>query len=405
MKLLKSLFMAWMAFSMVLPTEMKKNKPKPTSKPKPKPLPKDPISKICKVTIPDDPLTEVGLSTPFYLNGCIMNQDEAVFAQAVIYDNVKQEFFEYTPLIVTASSQNVIPPIAPKFPDNSTVALWFGSNDFPVQLVNEIGISNGNCVDNVDGSLFGQFAHCNAIEFFQNTETFRKFPVNQIAADGGDCPTSRSWIVVDADPSDNLPTSYLALADGTVLSDTPENRKTFNGLFTILFNPSDEGLMNFFIQPALQCPVWKVQSLQSPTLKRSTLPTNELFAHFYEKQPALIPVGSPFSLLNGKPSLAKLNALRAGVGQPTLAFLDDASTRTFCDGMIKHGLARLKINKQRFSLVISPAPDIANDLFLFLSARLSNSFEALNCKKLLGTPNPVKLIRENGIVTNAILFS
>jgi len=76
----------------------------------------------------------------------------------------------------------------------------------------------GNCVNGLGGTLFGQFAYCNAGAFFQLANS-------EIAANKLQVPASRrprrpampdrtDFSVIDQDQSDNVTTHYLATANG-----------------------------------------------------------------------------------------------------------------------------------------------------------------------------------------------
>jgi hypothetical protein len=262
--------------------------------------------------------------------------------------------------------------------------------------------------------IFGQFAHCNAVAFYEAVNNAIKNgnqlvphpPPLGIAVDGLPCPTTRSFFIVDQDPSDNLVTTYLLdPATNKVMQDTPANRLQFPNAI-ILKNGSDNRLLTV-LNLALGCTSYMVPSLTDPQgiLKSASLPTNEIHAMMYQMNPmALIPKGDPMVRVvtnNGPiPSLVKINAYRHGVNQPQITNLDQASTSFFCVHMIEE-LPRLQNNKALFTTQPSPDPAAANNLFTFLANRFSQSYMNLKCDVILDVMNPVNLVMTNNIVVDA----
>ena len=69
--------------------------------------------------------------------------------------------------------------------------------------------------------------------------------------------------------------------------------------------------------------------------------------------------------------------------------------------MINIATARLKLDAPMETGTASPVPDLGNNLATFLAARLSGSFDNLNCKNY-GLTNPVTLTTDaNGVATAA----
>ena len=66
------------------------------------------------------------------------------------------------------------------------------------------------------------------------------------------------------------------------------------------------------------------------------------------------------------------------------------------------GMRRIQQDEQQFTNFATPVPDEGNNLFTFMAARLSASFENLGCGALLNAPNPVNLTLDaNGVATAA----
>jgi len=121
------------------------------------------------MTVPPNPLTAQGLATPFTVTGCNQRDFAAQgsFVEAAIFDPAANSISIYHPLVVNqgdAAGQNFITPVTPTVPAGATVGLWFGSNGLTLTLT---GSGAGQCVNGFDGSIFGQFAHCNGDVFMK----------------------------------------------------------------------------------------------------------------------------------------------------------------------------------------------------------------------------------------------
>ncbi len=78
-------------------------------------------------------------------------------------------------------------------------------------MVTTNSLNDGNCVNGGGNvfTFFGQYAYCNAPAFYAAVNNAIMLgqlivPKLGIAADGGPCPTTRDFIVVDQDQSDNV---------------------------------------------------------------------------------------------------------------------------------------------------------------------------------------------------------
>jgi hypothetical protein len=122
----------------------------------------------------------------------------------------------------------------------------------------------------------------------------------------------------------------------------------------------------------------------------------------------MVPAGDPFVQGANGPSLSKLNAYRAGVGQPHVSSLNQASTRTYCQNLLRTGLPRIAEDQRFTGPAASPSPTVGSTLFNFLAARFNQTFSNgdgfLHCEQLLGVQNPVKLqMNAAGVVTGATI--
>lgn len=371
----------------------------------------------CALIVPNAPLSAGGLATPWQLardgaNPCKeANPDASAFVEAAILDPTTGQVSVYSPLVVDVGSRPAITPTAPALPAGAVVGIWVGFNGDNLVLR---GPGRTSCVGGVNGSPFGQNAFCNATAFFQAAHQAMQAgklvpPALGNAKDGRPCPTTRDFSVVDQDQSDNTTTTYLVTADGRLAQDTPANAAALQGS-TVAKNGSDEALLSRGIGVALGCTPWTVPNLADPAhQQRSTAwALNELMAGARQAAPvALVPSADPFVLVEGQPSLDKLNAYRAGVDQTQVSSLSQADTTAYCRSLLTTGLPRLAADRQFTEPAPSPFPADASNLFNFLALRFNQTFSNgdgfLRCQRLLGVRNPVKLQMTGDVVTGAVI--
>jgi hypothetical protein len=343
----------------------------------------------CTLIVPNAPLSAQGLATPYQLvatnrrNGPCReaNVNQSAFVEATILDPATGALSIYRPLVINLGTRPAAPPVVPKLAPGSIVGVWFG---FQGDVLTLRGATNG-CVNGLPGSPFGQFAYCGAPEFFAAANNAiragkLKVPPLGMARDGKPCPTTRDFSVVDQDQSDNLDTSYLALADGRTAQNTPANAQALPAT-TILRNASDNGLLNAFLHPALGCKPFTAPDITAGGAQAPSLALNELQAAAAQAEPvALIPPNNPMAQIKGRPSIAKINLYRAGVNmRPFDPAVDTA--RGYCQNLVTIAPARLRLD--RLFTVVAPSPDpaAARNLFTFLQQRLKASFTGLACNQ------------------------
>lgn len=372
----------------------------------------------CSLRVPDQPLTAQGLATPYQLFATDQEQgpcneanaNQSAFVQAVIFDPATNALSAYEPLVIDQGTKPAIAPVAPQLPQGAIVGLWFGFNGTTLHLTGDK--AGGLCINGRHGSDFGQFAYCNAPQFFHAVNAAIQagklaVPPAGTANDGQPCLTTRSFALVDMDQSDNVQTRYLANGDGQTAQMSDANAGQIQNP-TTLGNPSDNALLSRFVDPALGCQAWQIPDLVNNGTMTATLATDELQAAANQQAPvALIPSGDEMVLVNNNSSLSKVNAYRIGVDQMPAATANDASTTTYCNNLINIALPRLQLDSKVFQNAASPdGGATANSLFTFLASRLNASLSAngLNCVGLLNIENPVKLVTDdNGVVTGATL--
>ena len=270
---------------------------------------------------------------------------------------------------------------------------------------------DGQCVNGIAGSVFGQFAHCNAPAFFDVVNAFQAVgplsppipPLGTSTADKKPCLTSRDFALVDQDPSDNVVTRYLLTAKGTTAVLNAKNKAALPTA-TVIKNGSDEGLL-VVMNAAMGCSPYMAPDLSDSAQALSpALGLNELHAAAAQLPPiALIARSDPMTRgLDGMPSLEKINLYRRGVNQDAVADLGRASSLYFCYYFTKVAPPRLTGLKAAFSASASPFPDVGSNLYTFLGARFSAAYGIMQCEALLDLPVPVALkLNDAGVAIDA----
>ncbi|MGZ3629724.1 MAG: hypothetical protein ACXVDN_18950, partial [Ktedonobacteraceae bacterium] len=283
----------------------------------------------CTLIVPADPLTAIGLATPYQLvatnvnNGPCneANKAQAAFVQAAIFDPATSTLSVYNPLVVDQGTQPAVAPATPQLPQGAVVGIWFGfnGNNLTLQGTNN-SLQTGNCVNGIAGSNFGQFAYCNAPAFFQAANQAIQAgkliaPPVGTARDGLPCPSVRDFAIVDQDQSDNVTTTYLVNGNGQTAQMTTANLAALQNAQPQV-NASDNRLLDVGIDAALGCTPWMAPDLANPGQMVTALPLNELQAAARQVAPvALVPARDPMVLVGTKNNLDKLNAYRVGVDQ------------------------------------------------------------------------------------------
>jgi hypothetical protein len=387
----------------------------------------------CTLIVPANPTSAAGLATPYQLvatnagNGPCheANADQSAFVQgAIITPN--GQITLYNPLVIDQGTQPITAPVAANVPAGSTVGLWFGFNGANLTLrsaANTTSLAQGNCVNGSNGSIFGQFAYCNAPAFFQAANAAvaanrLQIPALGTAKDGLPCPTVRSFALVDMDQSDNVVTHYLTNGTGRTglpnaatkaaiqnAGQTPQMMAAATTV-TDLANGSDNRLLDALVDPTLGCTPWTVPEQTADGAPASALPLNELQAAANQKAPvALVPMNDPMVLVGNNTSTTKTNLYRAGVDQAAIGAADNGSGQTYCQNLYTNPAGIARVFKDQAILVNGPTADAAagNNLFTFLANRAAGAFDGLGCGNF-GLKNPITLTMDgNGVTTAATL--
>jgi hypothetical protein len=368
----------------------------------------DDVNPNCSLIVPANPLSAQGLATPYQLfanddhGACHeSNINQSAFVQAAIIDPATGQISIYEPLVVDKGKKPAVQPVVPTLPQGAIVGIWFGFNGTDLTLKSKNNsLHDGNCVNGLDESVFGQFAYCNAAAFFNAANTAIQagkltVPTLGTARDGQTCMTARDFGLVDQDQSDNVQTQYILTDDGHLAQFSDANLAKFPNS-TILGNPSDNALLTHFVDPALGCQPWQAPDLSNNGAMVSALALDELQAAAHQGTPvALIPNGDPMVLVGDDQNLMKVNLYRMGVDQVAATDSSQASTKTYCQNLLSVGVPRLKLDEPLTIPQGTPDPAMANNLFTFLAQRFSATWTNLNCKDLLGKKSPIN-VKTNG---------
>jgi hypothetical protein len=331
------------------------------------------------------------------------------FVQATILNPATGALSVYDPLVITQGTTPAVAPSVPTLPRNAVVTIDFGFNGTDLTQVGATAnaLKQGNCVNGLNGSVFGQVSFCNGTNFFNEAHQLEaegklKVPSegtsNKIVASGGnlgtgqDCPVTHNFDMVDQDPSDNVTTAYLLNpATGQTAQDTASNAGNIAGS-TLLLNGSDNTLLDLFMDPVLGCTPFQAPDLANNNVPTSSQALDELLAE--KNEPALaglVPENDEMVLSSaGALDPAKDNLYRSEVGQPAISAANNktSSPAMYCQNMINVQTPFLQANQTLLATGQSPVTGTGDNLFTFLANRLSMSFTNLACQNF-GLTNPV----------------
>lgn len=372
----------------------------------------------CTLIVPADPLGAAGLASPYQLTATDPNKGKCTesdaaqqaFVQATILDPATGALSVYSPLVIDEGSQPAAAPVTPTLPANAVVGVWFGFNGDNLTLQDDNNsLAAGNCVNGIDGSIFGQFAACGAANFFTQANAAVaagkiKIPDIGTGKDGFPCGTTRDFTVVDQDQSDNVTATYLLLPDGAVAQNNAANQANLPGA-TPFSNGSDNGLLDSFLDPALGCTPFTAPDLGNDNKPATALALNELQAAAFQQAPiATVPVNDPMTRTGDAAtdlSLDKTNLYRAAVDMAPLPDLGDKGAQ-YCTDLFTVGPERIQQDRNFTEALASPDPAAGTNLFTFLAQRLAASYDNLNCGDLITLKNPIKVqTNGDGVATGA----
>jgi hypothetical protein len=366
------------------------------------------VSMNCTLIAPANPLTAVGLATPWQLSdGCTMANFATLggFVEATILAP-NGTLQVYNPLVITAGTTAATTPIPPTIAAGSQVIINTGFNGNALVLQGA-GATQGLCIDAFGQSIMNQTAACNATAFYADANAqiaagTLTIPLAGTDGQGAACETTSSFSLIDQDQSDNVVTAYLLDGNGLTAQDTAANVAAMAGS-TKITNGSDDALLAEFVDPALGCTPFTAPDTTAAAGTSGSQALNDLSAAKNQlTTPALNPVNDPQLLVAGAFSLGKTNAYRVLQDQPPLAAttVPTQNAATYCQNMVNIQPAKLKLDMGMESVFGSPVAAIGNNLANFLAGRLFASFANLNCQNF-GLVNPVTLMTNGGIAVGA----
>ena len=385
------------------------------------------VNTNCDIIVPAHPLSAVGLATPYQLtgphgdrpaaSGCTManSGNLGAFVQATILDPASGALSVYEPLVITQGTKPAVAPVVPKLPPGAVVTIDFGFNGTNLRLIDETpgALGEGDCVNGLHGSLFTQVSFCNGSSFFRaafRAEARGKLkvpsagvsPVTKQA-----CPTTRSFTLVDQDPSDNVTTLYLLTSGGRTAQFSHQNATALPGA-TQISNGSDNALLDDFVDPALRCHPFEAPDLSQGGSPGTSQALDELSAARSQAPPAaLVPRNDPMTLFQGGLSADKTDLYRANMGQPAIAPSNAVfdSPWAFCTNMTKIQSSFLKDNQSVLGQAPTPEPTEGDNLLTFMASRLVASYGNLRCGHYdSNLSDPVSVIRNHAGVAVGVRF-
>jgi hypothetical protein len=366
----------------------------------------------CSITVPANPLSAKGLSTPWQLgDGCSMANagTQGAFVEATIL-SPNGQLQVYNPLVITAGTTAAATPAAPTIARGSQVIIDVGFNGTNLALVGN-GARQGACVDALGQSLIGQVSACNAVNFYRLADaeiargTLQVTPAGT-STDGQACQTTRNFGMIDQDQSDNVITTYLVNANGQTAQNTAANAAALAGATTVA-NGSDNKLLAAFLDPATGCKPFEATDTTDPTGMSDSQAINELQARATTTTPtAFVPPADEMTLVGGAMNIAKTNVYRSLVDQPLLAANANAAqiSADYCQNMVNIQPARNQLDMASELNATSPVPAVGNTLATFMGNRLSMSFTNLGCNNF-GLANPVTVTLDGNQVATAVTYN
>jgi hypothetical protein len=395
------------------------------------------VNPNCDIIVPAHPLTAKGLATPFQLtgpdgespaaSGCQMINavNLGAFVQATILNPATGALSVYDPLVVTQGTTPAIAPVVPKLPPDAIVTIDFGFNGTALFQVGATrnALAEGHCLAGEPGSVFGQVSFCNGVSFFDaafrlmregrlvvpSEGTSKKIvPTGGAMGTGDDCPTTRNFDMVDQDPSDNVTTTYLLdPATGQTAQNTAAGVARLRGA-TMLFNGSDNTLLDAFLDPVLGCTPFEAPDLGNDGRLATSQALDELLAARNQpKLAALVPENDEMVLDSAdQTDPAKTDLYREEVGQAPVDGQTDASSSPgmFCQNLVDIQTPFLAANQNLLATGQSPVLTVGDTLLTFLANRLNMSFTNLGCQNF-GLTNPVMVVVNGAGAATEVTFN
>jgi hypothetical protein len=238
---------------------------------------------------------------------------------------------------------------------------------------------------------------------------------DRIIPSGGDigtgraCPVTRNFeVAADQASADNVTTEYLLNPlTGQTAQDTTSNAGNIAGA-TLLFSPSDNSLLDQFLDPVLGCTPFQAPDLANNDQPASSQALDEIEAGAYQPRiAALMPENDAVvSGPGGAFDAAKTDLYRQELGQPPIGSQSagNSDPQLYCQNIVDIQTPFLAANRALLTAGQSPVTAAGSNLLTYLASRLNTSFANLGCQRF-GLTNPVTVTRNAAGAAIAATFT
>ena len=289
----------------------------------------------CVLTIPDNPLTAIGLATPYILssNCSVLNMSTTVFSEVIIINTNTREYSIYNPLIVNNISQLENTPVIPILPRKYIIGIWFTSEQ-PFTLLTKFNL----CENMVNTN----FAYCNIGVFYNYVISLNVF-IKSI------CPSIRDY-PMQLLLGNRVMDSYIVNNNSLI---TQTNSLSNNISYIVENTSTNDYIFNNYVNKALNCPSLIAFNIQTGRQVNSMI-LNQIQAIQY---------GSGTSTYISK-SIQEMNFWRLGLGQNINVNTDQF---IFCNESDNKNALFLYNNYEKLYYYNSPEPTVATNLVNYLA--------------------------------------
>ena len=255
------------------------------------------------------------------------------FVQATILDPATGKLSVYEPLVITQGTQPAVNRSCRRCPGRG-VTVDFGFNGTNLNLVgaNQAALNQGNCVNGLNGSIFGQVAFCNGTGFFQAVNQAEAAGTLTVPAAGTSAKTgpalSHHPVVRDDRPGPERQRNLHVPAQRQRPDGTGQRRqrgRRWPGAKKIN-NGSDNLLLDAFLDPIMGCTPMEAPDLTNAGTMGTSQALDEIAAAKDAAAPiALVPENDEMVLVNTAASTTKTNLYRSNVDQAPISAANDAA--------------------------------------------------------------------------------
>jgi hypothetical protein len=215
-------------------------------------------------------------------------------------------------------------------------------------------------------------------------------------------------VAADQTSANNVTTEYLLNPlTGQTAQDTTSNAGNIAGA-TLLFSPSDNSLLDQFLDPVLGCTPFQAPDLANNDQPASSQALDEIEAGAYQPRiAALMPENDAVvSGPGGAFDAAKTDLYRQELGQPPIGSQSagNSDPQLYCQNIVDIQTPFLAANRALLTAGQSPVTAAGSNLLTYLANRLNTSFANLGCQRF-GLTNPVTVTRNAAGAAIAATFT